>query len=174
MKQAFTLWCLLMLTPIVLPARAEVIHGVVIAVIDGDTVLFRPDPYHPSRRAFLKVRLADIDAPENDQPYGNLAARALTARVLHRQVVIDTVATDIYGRTIAHVRRDEHEIGAEMVQDGFAWAAARSRRARELAEAQRRARSSGRGLWQDAAPVPPWVWRRAHPARTLRAVAADA
>lgn len=116
MKQAFTLWCLLMLTSIVPLARAEVVHGVVIAVIDGDTILFKPDPYHSSRRAFLKVRLADIDAPENDQPYGSLAARALTARVLHRQVAIDTVATDIYGRTIAHVRRGEHEIGTEMVQ----------------------------------------------------------
>ncbi|MHB1091488.1 thermonuclease family protein [Thiobacillus sp.] len=164
MKQVFTLLCLLVLAWIVPPARAETIHGVVIAVIDGDTVLFKPDHSHPSSRAFLKIRLADIDAPENGQSHGAAATRALVARVLHQQVAIATVATDIYGRTIAHIRVGGREIGTEMVQDGFAWAAARSRHVPELAEAQRQARLAGRGLWEDDAPLPPWVWRRTHPA----------
>lgn len=146
------------------PAWAKTMHGVVIVVIDGDTVLFKPDRYRPSSRAFLKIRLADIDAPESDQPYGADAAHALAAWVLHRRVAIDTVATDIYGRTIAHIRVGKREVGAEMVRGGFAWAAARARRTSELTAAQRRAQLAGRGLWQDNAPLPPWVWRRTHPA----------
>jgi hypothetical protein len=46
------------------PAAADTLHGVVIVVIDGDTVLFKPDHYSPGSRAFMKLRLADIDAPE--------------------------------------------------------------------------------------------------------------
>jgi endonuclease YncB( thermonuclease family) len=138
-------------------------HGVVIVVVDGDTVLFKPDHAHTSGRAFLKVRLAGIDAPETDQPYGDAATRELAARVLNRRVAVTSVATDVYGRAIAHIHVAGHEVGMELVQSGFAWAAARSRRAAELAKAQRQARLDQRGLWQDAAPVPPWEWRRTHP-----------
>lgn len=165
MKRAFALLCLLFLAWAVAgPAAAETLRGTVIVVIDGDTVLFKPDHTHPSGRAFLKVRLADIDAPEHDQPYGDTATRALAAQVLSRRVEVDTVATDVYGRTIARIRMDGDEVGADLVRRGLAWSAMRSRHASELKAAQRQARLARRGLWQDAAPVPPWVWRRTHPA----------
>jgi len=144
------------------PAHAETMHGVVIVVVDGDTVLFKPDHAHTSGRAFLKVRLAGIDAPETDQPYGDAATHELAARVLNRRVAVTSVATDVYGRTIAHIHVAGHEVGTELVQSGFAWAATRSRRAAELTKAQRQARLDQRGLWQGAAPVPPWEWRRTH------------
>ncbi|MFH1816702.1 MAG: thermonuclease family protein [Pseudomonadota bacterium] len=144
------------------PAHAETMRGVVIVVVDGDTVLFKPDHAHTSGRAFLKVRLAGIDAPETDQPYGDAATRELAARVLNRRVAVTSVATDVYGRTIAHIHVAGHEVGTELVQSGFAWAATRSRRAAELTKAQRQARLDQRGLWQGAAPVPPWEWRRTH------------
>jgi endonuclease YncB( thermonuclease family) len=143
-------------------AHADTLHGVVIVVIDGDTVLFKPDRYHPSGRAFLKLRLADIDAPEKDQPYGGAATRALAALVLNQRVEVDTVATDVYGRTIARIRRDATPVEAELVRRGLAWASARSRRDAGLKDAQRAAQRARRGLWQDAAPMPPWAWRRAH------------
>lgn len=164
MKRAFALLCLLFLGWAVAgPAGAATLRGTVIVVIDGDTVLFKPDNYYPAGRAFLKIRLADIDAPEHDQPYGDTATRALAAQVLNQRVEVDTVATDVYGRTIAHIHVAGHEVGMELVQSGFAWAATRSRRAAELAKAQHQARLDQRGLWQGAAPVPPWEWRRTHP-----------
>ncbi len=145
------------------PVAAETLHGVVIVVIDGDTVLFKPDHTHPSGRAFLKIRLADIDAPEHDQPYGEAATRALAAQVLKQRVEVDTVATDVYDRTIARIRMDGDEVVADLVRRGLAWSVTRSRNASALKAAQRQARLARRGLWQDAAPVPPWVWRRTHP-----------
>ena len=145
-------------------AYADTMTGVVIVVIDGDTVLFKPDAYSPSDRAFLKIRLADIDAPEHDQPYGDAATQALAERVLNQRVEVDTVATDVYGRTIARIRMDADEVGADLVRRGLAWSATRSWHASGLKAAQRQARLARRGLWQDAAPVPPWVWRRTHPA----------
>jgi len=141
-------------------AAADTMQGVVIVVIDGDTVLFKPDHYGAASRAFLKLRLADIDAPEKDQPYGDAATQALTALVMKQRVEVDTVATDDYGRTVAYLRTDALQINAELVRRGYAWPLTRYRRNAELLDAQREARHTRRGLWQDPAPTPPWVWRK--------------
>ena len=181
--------CLLVLVwATALPAVAETLRGVVIGVIDGDTVLFKPDHSGAASRAFLKVRLADIDAPEKDQPYGEAATRALTALVRDQHVEIHTVATDAYGRSIAHLQKGAMPINTELVRLGFAWtydstrtsvrsgseypqgasrsfrASRRYRRNASLMEAQNTARRAQRGLWADASPTPPWMWRRAPPA----------
>ena len=145
-------------------ASAAPLAGVVFVVIDGDTVLFKPDHYHPASRAFLKVRLADIDAPEKDQPYGETATETLKALVLNRQAQLDIVATDSYGRKVGRRSVAAQSINTEMVRRGSAWASTRYRRDVGLLEAQREAQAAKRGLWQDAAPTPPWVWRRAQPA----------
>lgn len=142
------------------PALADRMRGVVIVVIDGDTVLFRPDHYRAASRAFMKIRLADIDAPEKDQPYGDAATRALTALVLNRRVEVETVATDAYGRTIARIQAGALPVNAELVRRGLAWPLTRYRSDAGLLEAQREARRAQRGLWQGAEPMPPWVWRR--------------
>ena len=140
-------------------ACADTLRGVIIVVIDGDTVLFKPDSYLPASRAFLKIRLAGIDAPEKDQPYGDAATRALTALVLNQRVALDTLATDVYGRTIARIRLDEVQVDAEMVRRGYAWASSRDP-ADAVRVLQREARAARIGLWQDTDPTPPWVWRR--------------
>jgi micrococcal nuclease len=143
-------------------AGADTLAGVVIVVIDGDTVLFKPDHTSPSSRAFIKVRLADIDAPEKDQPYGDAATRALTALVLKQPVELDTLATDIYGRTIARIRLGTLQVDAELVRRGHAWASSRDAES-AMRNLQREAHAARIGLWADADPTPPWVWRRAHP-----------
>ncbi|MBI1283823.1 MAG: nuclease [Thiobacillus sp.] len=145
-------------------AAADTMHGVVIVVIDGDTVLFKPDHYGAASRAFLKIRLADIDAPEKDQPYGEVSAHALAAWVLNQRVEVDTIATDVYGRTIARIRSGTLQVNEEMVRQGYAWASTWSRSNAALIEMQQVARRAQRGLWRDDSPTPPWVWRRAQSA----------
>jgi len=110
-----------------LPTLAETLRGVVIVVIDGDTVLFKPDH----------------------------------ALVLNQPVEINTVATDAYGRRIAHLQKGALRINTEMVRLGLAWSSSRYQRNAEGVTAQDEARRALRGLWLDAAPTPPWVWRRA-------------
>lgn len=146
------------------PAIADTLRGSVIVVIDGDTVLFKPEHYRAASRAFLKIRLADIDAPEQDQPHGDAATRALTDLVLQKQVEIDTVATDTYGRKVALLRVGALQVNQEMVRQGHAWAFTRYRRSPELDAAQREARLARRGLWAADEPVSPWAWRRAQAA----------
>jgi micrococcal nuclease len=158
-------WCLLLVA--VAPVWADTMSGVVIVVIDGDTVLFKPDaPYKSiaqgaAPRAFLKIRLADIDAPEKDQPYGDAASRALSALVLNQRVEVNTVAIDAYGRTIAQIQLADVQVNDELVRRGLAWASVYRRNA-ALKEWQREAKQASRGLWREAAPVPPWIWRREH------------
>jgi micrococcal nuclease len=146
------------------PVLADTMRGVVIVVIDGDTVLFKPDHYGAASRAFLKIRLADIDAPEKGQPYGEASARALAAWVLNQRVEVDTIATDVYGRTIARIRSGTLQVNEEMVRQGYAWASTWSRSNAALRDTQQLARHAQRGLWGDDSPTPPWVWRRAQAA----------
>ena len=48
--------------------------GVVTRVYDGDTLTFMPDD---KKKDQLKIRLAEIDAPESDQPGGKESAEYL-------------------------------------------------------------------------------------------------
>lgn len=143
-------------------AWATTMAGVVFVVIDGDTVLFKPDHAPATARAFMKIRLADIDAPEKEQPYGEASTRMLTELVLNRHVEVDIVATDIYGRSIARIQMGTVQVNAEMVRRGAAWASTRARSDTDLMEAQQDARQERRGLWQATEPMPPWEWRRAY------------
>ncbi|MHB0983153.1 MAG: thermonuclease family protein [Thiobacillus sp.] len=142
---------------------ADTLHGVVIVVIDGDTVLFKPDHYSSASRAFLKVRLADIDAPETNQPFGEAATEALKARVLKRRAQLEIVATDAYGRKLGRLTVDARSVNAELVRRGLAWASTRGG-TRGMPALQREAQGERIGLWQDVAPTPPWVWRKARAA----------
>ncbi len=139
-------------------ARAETLDGTIIVVIDGDTLLFKPDQYSPASRAFLKVRLAGIDAPETGQPHGDAATRALKALALKRRGRLDVVAIDVYGRKIGLLEVDGVSVNEELVRRGDAWVS--SRRTDDALHAQQAAaRQAHRGLWRDADPLPPWTWR---------------
>ncbi|MEW5966464.1 MAG: thermonuclease family protein [Pseudomonadota bacterium] len=140
-------------------AWANPLDGVVIVVIDGDTVLFKPDQYHPSSRAFLKVRLAGIDAPEAGQLHGEAATRVLKNLALKQRARLHTVATDRYGRTLGRLELGGLDINAELVRRGHAWASSRDA-ADPLRKMQDEARRARRGLWSEPGPTPPWVWRR--------------
>jgi endonuclease YncB( thermonuclease family) len=142
------------------PAGAESLHGKVFAVIDGDTLLFKTDAQASARaRAFIKVRLADIDAPEADQPHGDAATRALTALTLNQRVALHIVAHDNYGRTVARVHVGEQDIHATLVRDGHVWAS-RFHPDKTLVALEKSARAARRGLWRDADAMPPWRWRK--------------
>lgn len=137
----------------------------VIAVIDGDTLLLMPFNASATKPRFYKLRLADIDAPELGQPFGQEAKRDLTKLVLHQHVRVVTVATDRYGRRVGWVSllQSAHaglDVNAELVQRGAAWALSRSRRAAHLQPLQQYAQRTRRGLWADENATPPWVWRK--------------
>lgn len=109
----------------------------------------------------VKVRLADIDAPELRQPFGGRSKRSLSDLCFGKPASLASRGHDRYGRTIATVTCAGTDANAEQVRRGYAWIYSRYARADSpLHGIEREARAARRGLWADSAPVPPWDWRR--------------
>ena len=83
--------------------------------------------------------------------------------VAGKQVGIEEVATDRYGRTVGIVNVSELVVNKEIVRSGYAWVYRRycdQEFCQDWTELERTARVKGLGLWQDKNPVPPWDWRK--------------
>lgn len=155
-------------------AAAETRTCFVVGVSDGDTVTARCGK--PGAYEQVKVRLSGIDAPEKRQPFGERARQTLAGLVFQRWARLDCPKTDRYGRSICSVwvapasgpnGPQTLDAGLALVTQGMAWwyrayardQAPKARGQYEFAEQEASAKRAG--LWRDAAPVPPWEWRRA-------------
>ena len=136
---------------------AEDIHGIVVSVADGDTVTLK------AHGTTHKIRLAEIDTPERDQPYGLAATSALTALLLGHRVRVKVVKeSDRYGRVIGRIFIDEKDVSAHMVEQGHAMVYRRYLTDKSLLELEANAKYKKLGLWglPEEERVPPWVWRK--------------
>lgn len=135
-------------------ACAAEITGIVVAVQDGDTirVLDSDNVQH-------EVRLAEIDAPEKRQPFGEQSKRALSALCYKRRATVLPLSRDRYGRTVGRVACDETDVNAEQVRVGMAWVYDRYVTDRSLYQLQNAAHGAEAGLWSQPDPIPPWKWR---------------
>lgn len=131
-----------------------------VTVLDGDTVLaWREAGGRP-----MKVRLADIDAPEKGQAFGDASKQFLAKLLSGRQVRIDPVAVDVYGRLVARLYLDEGgDVNAQLVRQGMAWEYSLHHRNQAYLQLQEEAQQAQRGLWAQPDPVPPSQWRKLHP-----------
>lgn len=149
---------LLVLAP---AALAETLAGRVVGVADGDTLTVLDSERHQH-----KIRLAGIDAPEKGQAYGQASKLALSDAVFGRQVSIEWVKRDRYNRIIGKVLVAGHDAGLQQLRTGMAWHYKQYQGEQmpidriEYAAAESTAKTARRGLWRDAAPTPPWEWRR--------------
>jgi endonuclease YncB( thermonuclease family) len=136
------------------PAK-DVLEGRVVAVQDGDTLTLLVDS------KTVKVRLAGIDTPERGQPWAKRAHQALSDRVFRKEVRVNAVTIDRYGRTVGEVYADNVCVGCELVREGHAWVYRRYNEDPVLLELEQDAREARRGLWglPESERVPPWEWR---------------
>ena len=113
-------------------------------VADGDTL----------RVGAVRVRLSGVDAPELSQrcgpdgrkvACGAMAAEWLRKRVEGRSVSCGTVDTDRYGRAVAVCRLGGADVGAALVEAG--WATAYRRYSMAYVGQEDRAREARRGIW---------------------------
>lgn len=154
-----------------LSVDAHTFTGTVTRVIDGDTICVNRRLSAVSNCLF-RVRLAEIDAPEKNQPYGQEAKAALSETIFGRQVVVEWGKKDRYRRIIGTVflakrscspvvplSRGRRSINHEMVMRGFAWHYRRYSQSQSLAQAEQNARAHNLGLWKLSAPRPPWTHR---------------
>ncbi|HEY4698486.1 MAG TPA: thermonuclease family protein [Gallionella sp.] len=141
-------------------AYAGQFTGKVIAVFDGDTVLVARSNGPP-----VKVRLAEIDAPEKAQQGGMASRKSLSELVLHKQVSVNSQATDSYGRLVAHLAVDDKSVNEEQIRHGMAWEYSNYHSNKTYIALQSEAQQARRGLWAQSNPTPPWEWRKQHPGR---------
>ncbi|MGM9474865.1 thermonuclease family protein [Pedobacter sp. GSP4] len=136
----------------------------VIRVMDGDTmeILYQNVP--------TKLRLAHIDCPEKrgHQPFGNNAKIALSDLCFGQLVTIYVEKYDRYRRLIAVVVNNKKQVvNQEMVKRGMAWHFKKYSTDPLYAGLELKARKNKIGLWQDAAPTPPWLWRKSKHSSSL-------
>ena len=130
-------------------------HGTVERVLDGDTIAFQG-----IGTKIHKVRLADIDTPELDQPWGEEAKAALKDWAENRRAEIRIVDTDRYGRSVATLWVDGENINRKLVAEGHAWVYRRYLRDRALSGLEASAKASGLGLWSNEEAIEPKIWRQ--------------
>ncbi|RMX08083.1 thermonuclease family protein [Corticibacter populi] len=109
-----------------------------------------------------RLRLRSIDAPELRQRHGQTARQALLRLCLGQRIELPLrPPRDRYGRVLADVRCQQTDAGEHMVGAGLAWYyRATADDYPRLVRLEQQARRSGKGLWGDANPTPPWQWRQ--------------
>ena len=92
------------------------LNGRVVGISDGDTFTLLT-----SDKQQVKIRLAEIDAPESGQPYGSKSKQTLSGLIFGKDVRVVVQTTDRYGRTVGRPYVGDLDICAEMDRTGAAW-----------------------------------------------------
>ncbi len=147
--------------------QAQELSGDVVGISDGDTLTVLVEQRQ------VRVRLAEIDAPERGQAFGNKARQHLGDLCIRRPAKVTPQVQDVYGRLVARVRCDGVDASEAQVRAGFAWVYTKyAPLDSPLYVLESEARTARRGLWLDPKPQAPWD-RRA-PLRARRDPALDA
>jgi len=133
------------------------IYAKVIKVVDGDTVHLMHKKY-----GLIKVRLADIDTPERDQPYGIEAKKVLNKIINNKLIKLKKITIDRYKRIVGIIYYENMEINYFLVINGHAWCYEKYNQRESIKKAQNYARKNSLGLWSNkyGKPMPPWEWRK--------------
>jgi micrococcal nuclease len=148
---------LLLLLPLLVAgaAAATPLEGIVVHVVDGDTI------HVQLADRVEKVRYIGVNSPEIRHPIrgeepGGREAAAVNRGLVHGRRVrleLDVRPRDRNGRLLAYVWIGETMVNAELVRRGYAqvMTVAPNVRYQDLfVKLQREARDAGRGLWRPA------------------------
>lgn len=143
-------------------AHGDELKGKIVGVSDGDTATLLTAEHRQ-----VKIRIMGIDAPEKKQPFGQAAKKALSDCAFGKAASVEWTKLDRYGRTIGKLTVDGVDCGLRQIEMGLAWHYKAYEREQQLAdrlaygEAEKSARATRKGLWNDLQPQPPWELR--HP-----------
>lgn len=154
-EQSIKLIILVFLYIFSLNAFAELLKGKVISIKDGDTAVILSD-----KKIQMKVRLAEIDAPEKEQDFGQVSKQSLSDLIFGKEVTVEKVEIDKYGRIVGKIFLDKKDINAEQVKKGMAWVYTQYNKSMDLMNLEKAAKNQKIGLWANKNPIPPWQWRR--------------
>ncbi|KUJ55602.1 thermonuclease family protein [Chryseobacterium aquaticum] len=128
----------------------------IVAIKDGDTVVALLD-----NKAQETLRLADVDCPENRQPFGKNAKQFTSSQVFGKNVTFYRVGKDRYRRTVAKIFYDnEKYLSAEIIKAGFGWWYYKASKNFKLKDVEILAKKKKLGLWSDKNAIAPWDFRK--------------
>src|SRR5882724_803447 len=136
--------------------KAASLFGKVIEVNDGDVITV----FNLNRS--VRVQLIGVDAPEKDQPFGDVAKQHLSDLVYGKLVSVEYSGLGQNSSLIGQVLLNDLDVGAQMIRDGVAWYDPnfQSRLSPAMlavyVQSEQAARSERRGLWQVDHPIAPW------------------
>lgn len=132
----------------------EMISGKVVTVIDGNTL-----EIYASDNETYKILLFGIDSPELGQEYGEKAKRFLEKLILSKTVSVQIQGKDRWGNRQGIILIDGEDPREKLLEEGLAWTSERNPIV-QLESIKDKARESGKGLWKEQEPTPPWTFRR--------------
>ena len=134
----------------------------VVAITDGDTIKARCGTEGAYEQ--VTIRMAEIDAPERKQAFGNRSKDALSDLCYGVTATIKPQTKDRYGRTVARVECKGVDANSAMVKQGMAWAYTKYQTDSMFPQLEQQARAQRVGLWVDLdsvkPPVAPWEFRK--------------
>ena len=142
-------------------SHADVLHGLVVAVADGDTITVLDESKQQH-----KIRLMGIDAPEKKQAYGQRSKESLSELVHMKDVDVTWTKRDRYGRTVGQVSVDGTDMCLEQIKRGMAWHYKQYEREQSFEDrsryaiAEEQARIASKGLWVDENSIEPYKFRK--------------
>lgn len=136
-------------------ALAEAITGRVVRIKDGDTIVLLDEQTRE-----IPIRLAQIDAPESTQAFGQRSKQSLSSLVYGKTVQVELNGNRSFDRPEGTLILDGRDINREQVRRGMAWASRKYAKDPSLFTVEKQARAARAGLWIDPNPTPPWVYRR--------------
>ena len=159
-RGVFTIVILSLTGVLATPAGAQVepgqtFTGTVTRAVDGDTfAIWR------SVGDTVTVDLWSVDAPEPGQTYGAAATRAVRYYIVNKSVRVSVEAVDHRGRAAAHIEVRGKNLSKMLLRRGLVWHSdSQASDASTLRRLEQQARDTGRGLWSQPTPTPPWKWR---------------
>ena len=145
-------WLTLLTALFVQSVFAETITGTVTKIFDGDTLVVED-----AAKKRWKIRLAEIDAPEQNQPFWMESSRSLAELCYKKEAKVEWFEKVGKARYRGYVTCAGKDANAEQLKRGMAWGSPKSTKPTSpLYELEAYARLRRIGLWQDDNPVAPW------------------
>ena len=130
----------------------------VVRIIDGECARYN--------RRKAPIRLAMVDAPEREQPFGTEATKKLSELLRQGTVRLKVKCIDKYNREVAFVYCEGKDVSAEMLKEGMALHYHMNFDNCEIYDKfEAAAKRCRQGLWSQEKIEKPWDFRRKHKAQ---------
>ena len=159
-------------------AQADVFQCKVHNIIDGDRLICLD-----AQQQQVTILLANVDAPEIGQAYGEQAKQILSERIKDKTINFLAVNPELFCTraqdmdkkgwicadvglegylTEPEISNPEQSVNYQMIEQGHAWLAPSPIHLLGMTvyhKAEHDAQEGKKGLWADTDPVAPWQWR---------------